>query len=155
MEWLIGNIPPKMLKIGIILNYKTAEKKKDELLNVNSRKMKWLSLGNQDKYKKFVIISNKKKFVPADVAIGLYLEYNHPEVIIDYITPEEISTKRFKSNDINFVIIYDLLESFHLSDKSNFHNYKRALKNSNNVYQNLKGKWIIDNDNTIYKNLYY
>jgi hypothetical protein len=28
-------------------------------------------------------------------------------------------------------------------------------ENSNNVYQNLKGKWIIDNNNTVYKNLYY
>ena len=116
--------------------------------------MKWLSLGNQDKYKKFVIISNKKKFVPADVAIGLYLEYNHPEVIIDYITPEEISTKRFKSNDINFVIIYDLLESFHLSDKSNFHNYKRALKNSNNVYPPYKYQKFINNKCIYYKFLH-
>ncbi len=41
-----------MLKIGIVLNYKNAEKKKDELLNVNSRKMKWLSLANNKKYTK-------------------------------------------------------------------------------------------------------
>ena len=38
-----------MLKIGIVLNYKNAEKKKDELLNVNSRKMKLLSFANNKK----------------------------------------------------------------------------------------------------------
>ena len=45
-----------MIKVGIVLNYKNAEKKKDELLNVNSRKMKWLSLANEARYKKFCII---------------------------------------------------------------------------------------------------
>ena len=35
------------LKIGIVLNYKNAEKKKDELLSINSRKMPWLALAKK------------------------------------------------------------------------------------------------------------
>ena len=61
------------LKIGIVLNYKKAEKKKDELLSINSRKMPWLSLAKKKEYKPFIILRNKKPHVPADVAIGLYL----------------------------------------------------------------------------------
>jgi hypothetical protein len=30
------------LKIGIVLNYKSAEKKKDELLRINLKRMPWL-----------------------------------------------------------------------------------------------------------------
>jgi len=143
-----------MLKIGIVLNYKNAEKKKDELLNVNSRKMKWLSLANARRYKKFCIIKNNKKFIPADVAIGIYLESKYPDkVIVDYITPNEISTKRFKKNDIVFIIIYDLLEAFHLSDRTKFNKLKLALKNSNNVYPPYKYQKFINNKCEYYKYL--
>jgi len=143
-----------MLKIGIVLNYKNAEKKKDELLNVNSRKMKWLSLANARRYKKFCIIKNNKKFIPADVAIGIYLESKYPDkVIVDYITPNEISTRRFKKNDIVFIIIYDLLEAFHLSDRTKFNKLKLALKNSNNVYPPYKYQKFINNKCEYYKYL--
>ena len=35
------------LKIGIVLNFKAAEKKKDEILNVNSTKKPWLKLAKK------------------------------------------------------------------------------------------------------------
>lgn len=141
------------LKIGIVLNYKTAEKKKDELLNTHSRKLKWLSLANTPKYSKYTIIVNNKRFVPVDVAIGLFIEATYPNVKIDYIMPDEISTRRFKTNDINFIIIYDLLEAFHLSDKKKFVTFKNALKNSNNVYPPYLYQKFINNKCTYYKYL--
>jgi hypothetical protein len=143
-----------MIKVGIVLNYKNAEKKKDELLNVNSRKMKWLSLANEKRYKKFCIIKNNKRFIPADVAIGIYLESKYPDkVLVDYITPKEISTRRFKKNDIVFIIIYDLLESFHLSDRTKFNKFKLALKSSKNVYPPYKYQKFINNKCDYYKYL--
>jgi hypothetical protein len=97
------------IKIGIVLNYKEAERKKDELLNVNSRKMPWLSLAKDEKYKKHIIKVRDDRvtrfFVAADVAIGIYLEHTFPYVEVDYITPPEISTRRFNKNDIVFIII--------------------------------------------------
>ena len=51
--------------------------------------MKWLSLANNKKYSKFCILKNGKKYIPADVAIGVYLESKYPDkVIVDYITPK-------------------------------------------------------------------
>ena len=138
------------MKIGIVLNYKKAEKKKDELLSLNSRKNPWLKLGKEDKYKNHVITVNYKKYVPADVAIGLYLE-SHFDIEVDYITPEEISTRRFKKNDIVFIIIYDLLESFHLSDPETFKKYKNALKNSPNIYPPYKYQKFINNKCSYYE----
>ena len=126
------------------MNYKKAELKKEELININSKKSPWLSLAKEDIYNPYVIVSDKKQFIPADVAIGIYLE-SHFNVKVDYITPPEISTRRFKKNDIVFIIIYDLLEAFHLSDEKLFYNFKNALKNSNNVYPPYEYQKFINN----------
>lgn len=145
------------MKIGIVLNYKKAEKKKDELLNINSRKMSWLSLAKDEKYKKHVISIVKKdvkrEYIAADVAIGIYIESHFKNVLVDYITPPEISTRRFKQNDLIFIIIYDLLEAFHLSDTEIFYTFKNALKNSNNVYPPYQYQKFINNKCYYYKYL--
>jgi hypothetical protein len=141
------------LRIGIVINYKKAEQKKDELLNANTRNLKWLSLANDKKYSAYVIKKKNKTFVPDDVAIGLYLESKYPGIIIDYITPDKISVRRFKKNSINFIIIYDLLEAFHLSDKKHFNTFKNALKKSNNVYPPYEYQKFINNKCLYYKYL--
>ena len=141
------------LKIGIVLNYKNAEKKKDELLPVDSNDKPWLKLGDQSRYKPYVVMKKNKKFVPADVAIGLFIESKYPDIKVDYITPDEISTRRFKMNDLVFIIIYDLLEAFHLTKKNNFHKFKLALKNSNNVYPPYQYQKFINNKCLYYKYL--
>ena len=140
------------IKIGIVLNYKNAEKKKDELYCLKSEK--WL---NSDlNYDKYSIMRKNKKCIPADVAIGVFLEsFKDPDVkiIIDYILPDEISIPRFKSNHIVFIIIYDLLEAFHLSNKSHFQNFKHTLQNSPNVYPPYIYQKFINNKCTYYSYL--
>jgi len=148
------------LRIGIILNYKKAEKKKDELLNVNSNKLSWMKHAIRSKHSRsgilhsdLLIKKGKSSFAPDDVAIGIYIESMYPNVIIDYITPDEISTRRFKKNDIVLVIIYDLLEAFHLSDPTKFKKYKNALKNSPNVYPPYEYQKFINNKCKYYRYL--
>ena len=148
------------MKIGIVLNYKAAEKKKDELYFVNSRKRPWLQKANEPRYRHLTILKEtggkdklKKLAVPADVAIGLYIETHYPGVLVDYITPDQISTRRFKQNDIVLIIIYDLLECFHLADPQKFHTFKLALKNSPNVYPPYQYEKFINNKCTYYKYL--
>ena len=143
------------LKIGIVLNYKKAEMKKDELYNL--KEYSWLSLANEKKYNPYIINKKGKRCVPADVAIGVFLENMNDngevKIIIDYITPEEISISRFRDNDIVYIIIYDLLESFHLSDKSKFENFKSALSSCDNVYPPYDYQKFINNKCTYYKYL--
>ena len=142
------------LKIGIVLNYKKAEKKKDELIAINNPEKPWLMIADDPRYNPYVVVKKNKKYVPADVAIGLYIESTYPNIILDYITPDEISTRRFKRNDIVFIIIYDLLEAFHLTKtRDNFHKFKLALKNSNNVYPPYKYQKFINNKCLYYKYL--
>jgi len=141
------------MNIGIVLNFKKAEKKKDELLSIDLPDKPWLRLADQPKYNPFVVLKNKIKYVPADVAIGLYIESKYPNIKIDYITPDEISTRRFKKNDIVFIIIYDLLEAFHLGKKDKFNMFKAALSNSNNVYPPYQYQKFINNKCLYYKYL--
>jgi len=141
------------IKIGIVLNYKKAEKKKDELLRINLTRMPWLKNTPKD----FIVMRDGKKHIPSDYAIGVYLESHFPNVVVDYIQPDDISTRRFKKNDLVFIIIYDLLESFHLSEKYKqpkiFNRFKSALKNSNNVYPPYEYQKFINNKCTYYKYL--
>jgi hypothetical protein len=137
------------LKIGIVLSYLKAEKKKDELLRINLTRMPWLANTREE----FIIMRDGKPNIPADRAIGVYLEANFPNVTVDYILPNEISTSRFMENDIVFVIIYDLLECFHLDGKKQFKKYKTALKNSKNVYPPYKYQKFINNKCAYYKYL--
>ena len=141
------------VKIGIVLNYKAAEKKKDELLSNKD----FLVNARAPEYKNYVIVKGKKVYVPDDVAIGMYIE-NFPKndqfnFIIDYITPDEISSARFKQNDIVFIIIFDLLEAFHLSNKGLYNKYKKVLKNASNVYPPYSYQKFVNNKCTYYKYL--
>ena len=143
------------INIGIVLNYKNAEKKKDELFEIDSKE--YLKIGNDPSYKEHTINRKGKVCVPADVAIGMYIESlpknDTFKLNIDYIKPDEISLTRFKKNDIVFIIIYDLLECFHLGSTSNFKKFKHALQYSGNVYPPYEYQKFINNKCTYYKYL--
>ena len=134
------------------------KKKKDELYSLKDNT--WLRLANEKKYNPYAIKNkHNDRCVPADVAIGVFLENmsnngnGSVKIVIDYISPDEISIARFKENDIVYIIIYDLLESFHLSDKSKFDHFKHTLINSDNVYPPYDYQKFINNKCTYYKYL--
>jgi hypothetical protein len=146
------------LKIGIVLNYKSAEKKKDELYCVRSKERPWLAIAEYKEYTPYTIQSKGRRCIPADVAIGVFLESlsshrGETTITVDYIRPDEISIERFKQNDVVYIIIYDLLEAFHLSDRSKFENFKNVLKHSPNVYPPYEYQKFINNKCAYYKYL--
>ena len=135
------------LRIGIVLNYKKAEQKKDELYCTD--KYPWLNIGKDPKYNSLTINKKGKVCVPADVAIGLFLESlpqnESVKITVDYIKPDDISAERFRKNDIVFIIIFDLLECFHLSKGNQFEKFKHALKTCDNVYPPYSYQKFINN----------
>jgi hypothetical protein len=138
------------LKIGVVLNFKSAEKKKDELINIKDTKRSWLS--NKIVDPKHIIIKGKSKYVADDVATGYFMQ----QILgadVDFIEPDEITIKRFKSNDIVFVLIYDLLEAYHLAGPKKYEEYKKILKKSPNVYPPYEYQKFINNKCTYYKYL--
>lgn len=130
------------IRIGIILTRPASEKKKDELCNIQSTKRPWLKNINENK---FIIRRGNKQCVAADVSIGKYIKWNWKGVEIDLIPPEEISTKRFKTNDINFLLIYDLLESYHTDQRRIFNKFEKTLKECDNVYPPYYYQKLINN----------
>jgi hypothetical protein len=80
-----------------------------------------------------------KSGIPTDVATGAYIQHmlKQKDVEVDFITPKEITKQRLKSNDLNFLLIYDVLEAFH-TDKSPgkevYKNLKKCLLETKNVY---------------------
>jgi len=76
--------------------------------------------------------------VATDVSIGEYLKMYHGDIFtIDYIRPKDISKERLAQNDINFLIIYDLLESFHIDrtqGKRVYNNFLNVVRCSENVF---------------------
>ena len=91
--------------------------------------------------------------VPGDVSIGMYILDNWKNVEVDFITPEDISPKRLRDNHINFMIIYDLLESFHVDDKKIYENFVKTLAHANNIYPPYNYQKFINNKCSYIKHL--
>jgi len=85
--------------------------------------------------------------IPTDIAIGAYIQnaLNLKDTHVDFISPGEVSKARLKSNDLNFVLAYGLLEA-HYMDKSRkasgdalqHDRMKKCLQQSENVYPPLE-----------------
>jgi len=129
----------KKVKIGIIMTYPRLEVKKEEIISYHDKNRPWLKL-SPDKF----VVERKfrrerklttgrhplgKRGLPTDVATACYIHYAHAGkgVEVDMIQPHEISKERLAENDLNFLMIYDLLESFH-TDKSKDKKLYNALK---------------------------
>jgi len=56
-------------------------------------------------------VAGKTGQAHADVAIPWYIKKHYPDIEVDIILPEEISLKRLKSNMVNFIIGYDVINA--------------------------------------------
>jgi hypothetical protein len=142
-------------KIGIICTKASSEKKKDELLSCYSTKRWWL-LNTPKKY----CINRLNKYTKkvdectaGDVSVAMYIKENYKDILVDIIPVKEITIERLKSNDMNFLLIYDLLEAFHnIKDQQLYKRIHSALSRSRNIYPpysfqryiNDKSKYIKD-----------
>lgn len=129
------------MRIGILLTRLHAEKKKDELVRINSKKRPWL----KETPRKFTIRRGKHLWTSGDVSVGMYLMWNWKNVVIDFIRPEDISEARLKKNDLNFMLIYDLLESYHVDKRPVFLRMQKTLARCGNVYPPFRYQKFINN----------
>lgn len=152
---------PSKPRIGVLLTSGKSESRKWELINVRRRapERPWVAQGSHE----FRIHRKTDKYrdgfvgIPADVSMGEYIRYKYGgKVEVDFIKPEEVTRERLKANDINFTIIYDLLESFHLDRKEKKNNYPRvldALRNADNVFPNMEFQDFINSKLLYYNHL--
>jgi hypothetical protein len=109
-----------MFRIGFICTYPADEIAKAELADVNTRKRPWL----QHSEGKHRIKIQQQEYVPLDVSVAYYLRWklrNDKTVHVDIFYPNEVDAlQRAQRNEINFILIYDLLEAFHTEPDSEF-----------------------------------
>jgi hypothetical protein len=126
-----------MVRIGILLTHPRQEKKKGELLG--DVRSEWA----QHAPRKYNFPKQEEEYgkygLPTDVAIGSYIQHalKQKDVEVDFIEPKDISKERLRSNDLNFLLIYDVLEAFHTDksiDKAVYNNLKKCLLGAKNVY---------------------
>jgi len=154
-------------RIGILLTNSQNEGKKEEIISLRRRvpPRPWIKdvdfVANPDfrieRAAYQLQLGNKVPKtigVATDVSIGEYLKMYHGDIFeVDYIRPREISKERLSQNDINFIIIYDLLESFHIDrsrGKKVYHKLLDAVRSSDNIFPNWELQEFISS-----KLLYY
>jgi len=78
-----------------------------------------------------------KGFAHADVAIPWYIHKNFPDVEVDMIFPEDITLKRLRSNLVNFVIGYDVINSV-FEGPERYDQMTRIFKGCGNIMPSWK-----------------
>ena len=73
--------------------------------------------------------------VHVDVAIPWYIHKKHKDIDIDIILPADISLERLQSNDVNYIIGYDLINCFFE------HNYNQRIKKVKHALKNCGNIW--------------
>jgi len=158
----IGNFPTN---IGILLTYPKLEATKEELVSA-SRKRPWafqaykaVSPEGSPQYvcqRTGETTGKKGKGIPTDVSIGYYIrrKFGRFGVNVDLILPHEITKERLAKNDLNFFLIYDLLEAFH-TDKTPGKKYyqavKETLENADNIYPPMSYQKLINSKIKYYR----
>lgn len=149
-------------RIGILLTRSADEAKKEEIISLRKRNppRPWIKNVDFIKNPDFKItrapynLGYKNTPVPktigvaTDVSAGEYIKHFHGEEFeVDFIRPAEITKERLATNDINFLLIYDLLESFHTDrtkGKRLYNNFLQIIKNTPNVFPNWEYQEFID-----------
>jgi len=165
----MGRKPTKKRCIGIVLTDPKNEGKKEEIISIRKQipPRPWVKTVDFAKNPDFRI--DRKSYhltldniqiprtvgIAADVSIGEYIrrKYGH-QFEVDYIRPNELTLERLQGNDINFLVIYDLLESFHTDrtkGKRLYNNFLQVISNARNVFPNWEYQQFIGSKLTYYE----
>jgi len=138
----------KAVKIGILITYPRLEVKKEELISHRDKNRAWTKLADpkfvvERKFRREKKVTKRhplgKYAIPTDVAVGCSIKhfYDDNDVEVDMILPHEICKERLAQNDINFLMIYDVLEAFHTDktkDRRIYKETKLCLETCDNIF---------------------
>lgn len=143
----------RLWKVGFIITSEVCEEiNKEESVYVDDKSRPWLRKTPKRLIAEDVNIDKgtDRRATAGDISTALYVADKYKNVKVDIITPNEITRARLKSNDINFIILYDLLESFHTALPGTTSKISRVLSKCDNVYPTNKMMRCIN-----YKQNYY
>lgn len=138
-----------MVRIGIILTDPDFERQKLELVRYsksNPDELPWNKHVPEEAVTKrtaHMRQTGSSHGIASDMAVGAFVKhaYQKHDVDVDFIRRDEITVRRLKSNDLNFVLIYDLLECFHMDPtkkKTYYREMKACLEKAGNIYPPLE-----------------
>ena len=135
------------MRVGILLTpYKEDQIVKQEFVKI-IRKRDWLHNIN----KKDTIFKKNKKYVTDDRSIFQYLKekYGNDHTFVEISGNDEKIKEKIKKCDIVFLLIFDLLEAFHILPERQFKLIKSAYSLPN-VYPPYEYQFFINNKNVYY-----
>ena len=138
------------MKIGLLITpYKNEEMLKDEMIPITDQRP-WL----QNVHQKFIIEDNNSEWVPDDISIYYYLKETYKNKHrIEYIMGNDpFVYDKVKQCDVVFLLIFDMLEAFHILSQSEFKEMKRTFMLPN-VYPPFSFQNFINNKNKYYQYL--
>jgi hypothetical protein len=131
------------MKVGIItVRDVISERGKDEGLALNDKTRPWLA--KVSKKHSFVDDRNQEVSTCADFAVGYYIKYAFPQVKVTFINPDDICLAEFKKHDLVFVIVFDLLESFHTEPLKLYHKYRKVFQSATNMFPSYEYQRFIN-----------
>jgi hypothetical protein len=148
-----------MVRVGILLTHPDWERQKSELFKYKKGEFPWNKyVPEEEIYKRDW---NVRKVgspygIADDRAIGCCIlhAFKNDDVEVDFITWEEITMARLNSNDLNFILIYDILEAFHMDptrSKSHYKQVKHCLTKAKNIYPPYHYQQFINSKITYYE----
>lgn len=134
------------MRIGfIITDCPSEEIAGEEMLHVN-RSRPWL----EDAPAKFVHAYKNKPAVTYDVSVALYVKRMYPNVHVDMIMPDDTTPARLRKNDLNFLLIFDTVDSWHSKTSDARKSFVKAITEADNVFPSGYYQRLV-----AHKNLYY
>jgi len=156
-------------RIGIILTNSKTEGKKEEIISIRKRNPPRPWIKNVDFIKNPDFRIDRESYqlamgnievprtvgIAADVSIGEYIRMYHGSTFeVDFIRPDELTIERLEGNAINFLVIYDILESFHTDrtkGKRLYNTFLQVMSKARNVFPNVEYQKFIGSKLVYYK----
>lgn len=144
----------RVWKVGFIITSEVCEEiNREESVYIDDKKRPWLKKTPKKLIAEDVNIDEgtDKRATSGDVSTAMYVADKYKNVKVDIISPHEITRARLKQNDVNFIILYDLLESFHTALPGTTHKISKILNQCDNVYPSNKMMRCINYKQNYYK----
>lgn len=134
------------MRIGFIITDCPSEEIAGDEMLVIDRSRPWL----EDAPPKFVHSYKKKPAVTYDVSVALYVKKTYPGVHVDMIMPDDTTPTRLRNNDMNFLLIFDIVDSWHSKTTEARKSFVKANTEADNVFPSGYYQKLV-----AHKNLYY
>lgn len=137
------------MRIGIICTSIVEECVKDEVLRCEDRNRPWL----KNVQGRHMIVHKGKKCTSDDYAVGYYIKSAYKDVEIQFMNPRTMTLAQLHKNDLNFLLIFDILEAFHIEPYKQYNRFASLMSRTKNIYPSFEYQSFINRKSVYYRYL--